>query len=236
MQIQITFPLVRRLAFETSRVAAIWALCRFAWGLGDTFWSSLSYVGWQGLGVWASGELVKRWGQHLRKTSATAVAEWLAYRGNLVALYFWGVLAGSRTAERNAHAFGWEIFGSLLVAGLLVMALELNGWLKLKRAQQAAAEAFTEEPLTEQPRSAQPPPDESAFHRQVLGVSPEATPEEIKQAWRAILKDCHPDRLSAAPDSVKAAASRLSVQANIAYDYLSRKQSASSLNPSEVAR
>jgi DnaJ like chaperone protein len=46
----------------------------------------------------------------------------------------------------------------------------------------------------------------------VLGVSPDATPEEQRAAWRALVRECHPDRLAARgvpAEAVKLAEQRL---------------------------
>lgn len=53
--------------------------------------------------------------------------------------------------------------------------------------------------------------DDAAPHV-VLGVSPDATDEEVKAAWRRLVRDLHPDRLVAAgmpPEFVAVAAERL---------------------------
>ena len=55
---------------------------------------------------------------------------------------------------------------------------------------------------------------------QTLGVSPEATPAEIKQAYRRLMKDNHPDKLVARglPEQMIRLAQEKVQQINVAYD------------------
>lgn len=62
-------------------------------------------------------------------------------------------------------------------------------------------------------------------HYRLLGVGPDAGPDEISAAYRLRAQVCHPDRLSGSSDKVKAAASELMSLLNEARAVLSDPQS-----------
>ena len=59
----------------------------------------------------------------------------------------------------------------------------------------------------------------------VLGVSPSATDDEIKTAYRNLVKKYHPDRYANAPKEVQDQVSEKVKQINAAYDEIKRIRS-----------
>ena len=71
-------------------------------------------------------------------------------------------------------------------------------------------------------------PDAEPDPWDVLGVSPEASPETIRAAWRALVRETHPDRLAARglpEEAVKMAEKRL-VAVNRAWERIQSRQTA----------
>ncbi|MEZ5913880.1 MAG: molecular chaperone DjiA [Paracoccaceae bacterium] len=71
-------------------------------------------------------------------------------------------------------------------------------------------------------------PDAQPDPYDVLGVSPEATLDEIRAAWRAAVRESHPDRMVArgVPEEAVKLAERRLIAINEAWDELSRKHAA----------
>ncbi|MDR2514978.1 MAG: DnaJ domain-containing protein [Christensenellaceae bacterium] len=57
---------------------------------------------------------------------------------------------------------------------------------------------------------------------QILGVSPSSSGDEIKKAYRALVKRYHPDRYASAPQNVQDQASEKAKQINAAYDEIQK--------------
>jgi len=62
--------------------------------------------------------------------------------------------------------------------------------------------------------------DEFEDYYEILGVSPKATPKEVKKAYRSKCFIFHPDRMSGAPDSAREEAEKELMRVNRAYQVL----------------
>ena len=69
---------------------------------------------------------------------------------------------------------------------------------------------------------AEPPGDRLADAYAALGITPEASPAEIKRAYRKLISQNHPDKLAARglPESMRAVAEERSRELNAAYDLI----------------
>jgi DnaJ like chaperone protein len=69
---------------------------------------------------------------------------------------------------------------------------------------------------------AEPSRDRLADAYTALGVSPDASPQDIKRAYRKLISQNHPDKLAARglPESMRAVAEERSRELNAAYDLI----------------
>ncbi|HXC50903.1 MAG TPA: J domain-containing protein, partial [Candidatus Limnocylindrales bacterium] len=65
-----------------------------------------------------------------------------------------------------------------------------------------------------------PPPDRTAEALSVLGLAPGASAIEIKQAWRRLSKENHPDRVTHLGEEFRRVAEERMRRINAAYDTL----------------
>lgn len=72
---------------------------------------------------------------------------------------------------------------------------------------------------TDRPTST-PAPDPYA----VLGISPEASNEEVEQAWRRRMQEYHPDRVANAAAELRELAERRAREANAAWETIRRQR------------
>ncbi|MBS0388440.1 MAG: J domain-containing protein [Proteobacteria bacterium] len=68
------------------------------------------------------------------------------------------------------------------------------------------------------PRSAPPPGAREAPWHRVLGVSAQATRAEIASAYRALISQYHPDKVTRLGPEIRAVAERKSAEINRAYE------------------
>lgn len=75
--------------------------------------------------------------------------------------------------------------------------------------------------IKKQPRAAQlsESPSTKSPH-EVLGVGPEASPEEIKAAFQKAIRENHPDRVADMSDEIRALAERKTREVTQAYETL----------------
>ncbi len=78
-------------------------------------------------------------------------------------------------------------------------------------------ESRPNEPPRSQPPPQAPRPGQAPWH-QVLGVSPKATRSEIAGAYRALISQYHPDKVTRLGPEIRAVAERKSAEINRAYE------------------
>ncbi len=118
----------------------------------------------------------------------------------IFALLFFGRLAGAR---REALAERWP---TILFAAAAILAL-MRGSLWLALALFVVSGLVF---VLSGPRAAPPAPDETADAeaRTVLGVSPGASAQEIRAAYRARMARAHPDRGGSHSEAARLTAAR----------------------------
>lgn len=104
------------------------------------------------------------------------------------ARYYGKVLGGLLGFALLRHPIG------LLLGAVLGHALD-SGWLRRRAKPAASTEAYA-----------------------VLGVSPQASDEDIDRAYRRLMSKYHPDRLVGVEDSARARAEARASAINAAYD------------------
>ncbi|HEU4581201.1 MAG TPA: co-chaperone DjlA [Polyangiaceae bacterium] len=97
--------------------------------------------------------------------------------------------------------------------------------LGLGEADVARLEALLRAAAGGAPSASSPPPQQrldAAYA--ALGVTPEASESEIKSAYRKLMRDNHPDRLTAKglPESMRALAEERAREINVAYDLIKK--------------
>ena len=75
------------------------------------------------------------------------------------------------------------------------------------------------------PREAAPKPTRVGDPYAVLGVSPSASEAEIEQAYRRMISEYHPDRVSNAAKEIRALAEKRAREINSAYEEIKRLRS-----------
>ncbi|WP_332654999.1 molecular chaperone DnaJ [Brevundimonas sp.] len=115
---------------------------------------------------------------------------WLA----LAAIAVWALVRLGRQTERRGRGH-WRVtatlFSAVLIAGAVLLAAR-GSWLA------AAALAGAGFWLTVSSRQRAPAPRTEAMTpaeaRSLLGVSPDATPQQINAAWKRLMARAHPDQ------------------------------------------
>jgi len=95
----------------------------------------------------------------------------------------------------------------------------------VRRPDDGAAPRSAPPPGSTPPPRSNPPPGarEVPWHR-VLGVSPQATRAEISGAYRALISQYHPDKVTRLGPEIRAVAERKSAEINRAYEQALREQ------------
>lgn len=73
-------------------------------------------------------------------------------------------------------------------------------------------------------RVASPPPEAEADAYAVLGVSEQASQEEIEQAYRRRMSEYHPDKVASAAPELKALAEQRASEINSAYEQIQKRR------------
>ncbi|MCL6619668.1 MAG: DnaJ domain-containing protein [Thermomonas hydrothermalis] len=113
-----------------------------------------------------------------------------------------------------------QFFG--FIAGWLLLRHPVGGFIGLLIGYLFDHDAFSS-PRRHRPsaRRAQPPPhedDQTDWAYQVLGLTEQASADEIDRAYRKLISQYHPDRLVGAAPELQALAERKSREINAAYD------------------
>lgn len=72
--------------------------------------------------------------------------------------------------------------------------------------------------------AATPPTPPPADPYAVLGISPEASNQEVEQAWRRRMQEYHPDRVANAAAELRELAERRAREANAAWETIRRQR------------
>ena len=65
---------------------------------------------------------------------------------------------------------------------------------------------------------------DDAYYYGVLGLTPDASEDEIKKAYRKLMRQYHPDRVATLGADLQAAASKKSMEINEAYHIIERRR------------
>jgi hypothetical protein len=127
----------------------------------------------------------------------------------LAALFGLVLVARVGAARRSQLLQRWP---ALVLAGAAIIAVARGAWLPAAGLAALTVLLWSlwpslpgwRAPLTAQPRS-EPGADEA---RRILGVGPEATPAEIRRAYRSKMASAHPDRGGAHEQAARLTAAR----------------------------
>jgi hypothetical protein len=124
----------------------------------------------------------------------------------------------------------------LWIAGLLILvawpaarffsktsAADASGWQAQKTSSAHSHEDARERPRSEEPSSSAEPRPPAFDPYAVLGVPPDATLDQIKTAYRALIVQYHPDKVAQLGPELRQLAAEKSRQINDAYRMLERK-------------
>jgi DnaJ-domain-containing protein 1 len=108
-----------------------------------------------------------------------------------------------------------ELIVSILctVAGYALVSWLLNHG--ARKSQESRPEQPEPPPSASSPSA--PRPGQAPWH-QVLGVSPDATRAEIASAYRSLISQYHPDKVTRLGPEIRAVAERKSAELNRAYE------------------
>jgi len=82
-----------------------------------------------------------------------------------------------------------------------------------------ATPAQTNSEQTPQPEASKDPGNASQAWHEILKVAPDATVDEIRQSYRTLMHQYHPDKVASLGEELKALAERKSKEINSAYAY-----------------
>jgi preprotein translocase subunit Sec63 len=108
----------------------------------------------------------------------------------------------------------WLIYGAV---GYLVYKLAKTGQLELGASSESSSKKKKKtkkrkKKKRKKPRTTARPPHE------VLGVEPDASAQEIRQAYQELMRKYHPDRVANAADELRDLAHQRSKEINAAYE------------------
>lgn len=110
----------------------------------------------------------------------------------------------------------WLMYGAV---AFIVYKLASKGQLGLHKPAPKPKKKAAKKKKRKKVRSPSDAPHE------VLGVEPEATQAEVRQAYQELMRKYHPDRVANAADELRALAEKRSKQINAAYEVMMKRAS-----------